>query len=99
MAETTTQSRYFELLGRAYEIPLESAGFEDFLDAAHDFFCADPETGKVAEDVAKFTPEGVEDHTSRLERIFDVAMRAEARPKNAIASRARTVAAPAESSS
>ena len=78
MAETTTQSRYFELLGRAYEIPLESAGFEDFLDAAHDFFCADPETGKVAEDVAKFTPEGVEDHTSRLERIFDVALKAEA---------------------
>ncbi|MCH2458905.1 MAG: hypothetical protein MK186_12765, partial [Henriciella sp.] len=78
MANTTTESRYFELLGRAYEIPLESTGFEDFLDAAHDYFCADPETGKVAEDVARFSHDGLEDHTSRLERIFDVAMKAEA---------------------
>ncbi|RIJ24409.1 alpha/beta fold hydrolase [Henriciella barbarensis] len=78
MTSTTTESRYFELLGRAYEIPLESTGFESFLDAAHDYFCADPETGKVAEDVARFSHEGLEDHTSRLERIFDVAMKAEA---------------------
>ncbi|WP_084420464.1 alpha/beta fold hydrolase [Henriciella litoralis] len=78
MTEPTAEARYFELLGRAYEIPLESEGFESFLDAAHDFFCADPETGKVPAGIEVFTPKGLEDHTSRLERIFDVAMKAEA---------------------
>lgn len=77
MADTTSQSRYFELLGRAYEVPLESTGFESFLDAAHDFFCADPETGKVPDDVVTFQSDVLDDHTRRLERIFDVALRAE----------------------
>ena len=38
MTEPTAEARYFERLARAYEIPLESEGFERFLDAAHVFF-------------------------------------------------------------
>jgi pimeloyl-ACP methyl ester carboxylesterase len=79
MTETTSQSRYFELLGRAYEVPLESEGFESFLDAAHDFFCVDPETGRVSDDISAFSEAAsdLEHHTRRLGRIFDVAIRAE----------------------
>ncbi len=40
----TVEKRYYDLLGAAYEVPLETARFDAFFDRAMAFFFPEPET-------------------------------------------------------
>ncbi|MEM9668141.1 MAG: alpha/beta hydrolase [Pseudomonadota bacterium] len=75
----SSETAYIELLGLAYEVPLQNVAFEKFLDAAHDFFAVDPETGEVDRSIIGngAAHSELDAHADRLARVFDMAIAAE----------------------
>lgn len=75
-AGPATEASYIELLGLAYEVPLNNTAFESFLDAAHDFFAVNLETGEIDAAIARngAAQSELDAHTGRLSRIFDMAI-------------------------
>lgn len=75
-AHPVSEAPYIELLGVAYEVPLQNTAFEKFLDSAHDFFAVNLETGELnnASLENRSVQTELDAHTDRLSQIFDMAL-------------------------
>ena len=73
---STSEAPYLGLLGIAYQVPLNNRSFEAFLDAAHDFFSSNLQTGSLDETTLsnRAAMSALDEHIDRLEKIFDMAM-------------------------
>ncbi|NJR20398.1 MAG: hypothetical protein HC777_02275 [Hyphomonadaceae bacterium] len=71
------ESRYYNVLGAAYEVPLETARFDAFLDSAMAFFFPEPQFGTLAADVPRFgdDDEALDHHARRIGALVEAACR------------------------
>ena len=63
------RSRYFDLLGRAYDVPEGAERFDDFLNGAMAFFFAD-ENGAALERVAQAGTKVLHSHSTDVARAL-----------------------------
>jgi pimeloyl-ACP methyl ester carboxylesterase/DNA-binding CsgD family transcriptional regulator len=75
-SDTAAEAPYIELLGVAYQVPLDNTAFESFLDTAHDFFAVNLKTGEISPSVLQneAAQSELDTHTDRLLEIFDMAV-------------------------
>jgi pimeloyl-ACP methyl ester carboxylesterase/DNA-binding CsgD family transcriptional regulator len=78
----TVDKRYYDLLGAAYEVPLETARFDAFVDRAMAFFFSEPEDGTLASDLPKFSPDDatLDNHGVRIAALVEAACRRDTSP-------------------
>ena len=79
LSNGSSEAPYIELLGLAYEVPLQNRAFETFLDDAHDFFAVNLETGELADAIIEndAAQRELDAHTTRLAKAFDLAIATE----------------------
>ena len=75
----SSEAHYIELLGLAYEVPLQNRAFETFLDDAHDFFAVNLETGELSDAIIQndAAQRELDAHSNRLAQAFDLAIATE----------------------
>ena len=75
-SDAAAEAPYIELLGVAYQVPLDNTAFESFLDTAHDFFAVNLQTGEINPSVlqSEAAQSELDTHTDRLLEIFDMAV-------------------------
>jgi pimeloyl-ACP methyl ester carboxylesterase/DNA-binding CsgD family transcriptional regulator len=73
----TVEKRYYDLLGAAYEVPLETARFDAFFERAMAFFFAEAEEGTLANDVPRFSQDDatLDSHSVRIAALVEAACR------------------------
>lgn len=78
----SSQKRYFDMLGAAYDVPAGTARFDAFLEAAMAFFFEGAPEGHLAEDVPRHqaNDESLDVHADRITTLVEEAARREAQP-------------------